>query len=1019
MRKLSHYEIIGEISRGGMGIVYRAVDVRLNREVALKVLPESLVADQDRRRRFVQEAQAASALEHPHIAAIHEIDEADGVTFIAMELVRGDKLADVLRRKRLPPARALELATEIAEGVARAHDKNIAHRDLKPGNVMLTEDGHAKIIDFGLAKLLEQSTADLASAETMERAGTEPGVVLGTASYMSPEQAAGDRVDHRTDIFSFGVLVYEMLAGETPFLGRTGVDTLHAIINSPAPRLPQLSGVPAETSHELARMVEKCLAKDPDDRYQGMRDVVVDLRAVRRQLDSGISTVGMTTEDPGGAAGLRTSARTSKAASVIPASAKPRTGRVALYAAAAAAVLAVAAAAFWMRDRPVPPAGDARPSIAVLYFENNTGNTSLDWLRTGLTDMVVTDLSQLPDIDVLATDRLHRILNEMRRADDRVISADVVDALAERAGVETVLLGSYVKAGDAMRINLKLQEAKTGRIITAERVDGAGESEIFTMIDELTRRIRNHLLPRGGAPPAELVKRPGSNVPVSELDRGLEEVTTSSVEAYRYYSEGIDLHQRLKEQEAIPKLQKAVEIDPEFAMALAKLAVIHGNLQLSRDAAKYSQMALDRAAHLTPRERMYVEAVHYSRNPATSARAVDTYQTLIRLYPDHEAARNNLGVLAVHREDYDEAITQLEGLRRLGGEFPSTYAMLASSYARKGDFPRGVQVLEEYIRRFPANGEGPAMLSGMLVAMGRLDEGLAAAERGRALGAQETSLFAAPYAAGVLRKDWRAAEAAAQRLIAGPELFGRLIGWFARHAIALYRGNSSEAQGHLGRAVAIAPPILKGLVYLAQGDLHMDRGELGLARKAAEDALADVKGSPTELEALAQLALTLAVSGEQAAATEKLSAYRATVEKLQHPALQRALLYTEGEVALARRDAASAIDRFTKAEATLRPRPTADGEAGTHVTIWYALAQAHLAAGDRNAAARWFQKIVDNSVERIYDPVRFVRSHYFLAQIADQRRDTAKAKELYARFVEYWGDGDMDRERVSTARAKR
>jgi tetratricopeptide (TPR) repeat protein len=271
----------------------------------------------------------------------------------------------------------------------------------------------------------------------------------------------------------------------------------------------------------------------------------------------------------------------------------------------------------------------------------------------------------------------------------------------------------------------------------------------------------------------------------------------------------------------------------------------------------------------------------------------------------------------------------------------------------------------------------------------------------------------------VLRRDWRAADAAAQRLIAGPALFGRLIGWFARHAIALYHGKSSEAQGYVREALAIAPPTLTALVYLVQGDLHLDRGELALARKAAEDALADGKGSPNELEALAQLAVTLAVSGEQAAATEKLSAYRAAVEKLQLPQLQRTLLYTEGKVALARRDAASAIDRLTKAEATLRPRPSADDEPGPHVWIWDALAQAHLAAGDRNAAARWFQKIVDNGIERVYDPVRFVRSHYFLAQLAEERGDTAKAKDLYARFVEYWGDGDIDRERVSTARAKR
>src|SRR5438128_6200264 len=198
-RTLSHYQILEEISRGGMGVVYRAVDTRLGREVAHKVLPADLVADSERRQRFVQEARAASALEHPNIAVIHEIDEADGVSFIAMELVRGEKLSDVLARGALPPGRALEIATEVAEGLARAHDKGIVHRDLKPANVMLTEDGHAKIIDFGLAKLIDALSGD-SGRETIRKANTDLGMVLGTVSYMSPEQARGGKVDHRSDV---------------------------------------------------------------------------------------------------------------------------------------------------------------------------------------------------------------------------------------------------------------------------------------------------------------------------------------------------------------------------------------------------------------------------------------------------------------------------------------------------------------------------------------------------------------------------------------------------------------------------------------------------------------------------------------------------------------------------------------------------------------------------------------------------------------------------------------------------
>jgi serine/threonine protein kinase len=208
-RTLSHYRILDEIRRGGMGIVYRALDLKLEREVAIKVLPPELVADPERKRRFIQEAKAAAKLEHPHIGVVHEIDEEDGVTFIVMELIRGEMLRDSLDRERLALGRVLELATEVAEGLARAHDQSIVHRDIKPANIMLTDDGHAKVIDFGLAKLVEPPAGEGSDIKTRARGETDAGTVLGTVSYMSPEQARGQTVDHRSDVFSFGIVLYE------------------------------------------------------------------------------------------------------------------------------------------------------------------------------------------------------------------------------------------------------------------------------------------------------------------------------------------------------------------------------------------------------------------------------------------------------------------------------------------------------------------------------------------------------------------------------------------------------------------------------------------------------------------------------------------------------------------------------------------------------------------------------------------------------------------------------------------
>ena len=276
-----------------------------------------------------------------------------------------------------------------------------------------------------------------------------------------------------------------------------------------------------------------------------------------------------------------------------------------------------------------------KPSVAVLYFENNTGNPQLDWLRTGLTDMLVTDLSQSPDVEVLGTDRLVQILTQMKRQDDRQISFDTVQELAKRAGVQNVILGSYVKAGETIRINLKLQEAATGRIVTAERVESIGESNLFPTVDDLTRRIKAKFA-LGGDPTKPLLAAPNSaaatTTPLS-LDRDLSNVTTSSIEAYRYYVQGIDFHNRARELEALPLLEKAIQVDPTFAMALVKLAVVESNLGHPLKRQEYSKRALEHVDRLTPRERYYIEGYYYSARGETLQKAIDAYRKAIDSIP--------------------------------------------------------------------------------------------------------------------------------------------------------------------------------------------------------------------------------------------------------------------------------------------------------------------------------------------------------------------------------------------------
>jgi two-component system LytT family response regulator len=283
-RTLSHYKVLEEIGRGGMGVVYRALDTTLGREVALKVLGASAGREPEQERRLKQEARAAASLAHPAVAVVYEIDEADGATFIAMELVRGRPLAALLAGTPLEPIRALDLAIEIAEGLAEAHARGVVHRDLKPKNVMLTESGHVKIIDFGLAKLLRPRPPFESGADTPAWGDTDPGRILGTAAYMSPEQVRGAEVDARSDLFAFGALLYEMLSGEAAFRRETGVETLHAVLKEPAPRLPD-PGLGA-AGPVVQRVLDRCLAKAPADRYASAAELLAEIREARRRLEA-------------------------------------------------------------------------------------------------------------------------------------------------------------------------------------------------------------------------------------------------------------------------------------------------------------------------------------------------------------------------------------------------------------------------------------------------------------------------------------------------------------------------------------------------------------------------------------------------------------------------------------------------------------------------------------------------------------------------------------------------------------
>ena len=1000
-RRLSHYELLAEISRGGMGVVYRARDTNLGREVAIKVLPDDLAHDGERRIRLLQEARAASALEHPHVAVIHEVGEVDSVTFIAMELIRGEKLSELIARGSLTTARAVVLAIEVAEGLARAHDTGIIHRDLKPSNVMVTDEGHAKIIDFGHAKILESATAEQGSTVSVAEKLTRDGAVLGTAAYMSPEQARGARVDHRADVFALGVMLYEMLTGHAAFQRRSSLDTLQAVLADPVPPLPSSRDIAADVTADLERIVQKCTAKDPDDRYQGMKDLVVDLRAARRRSESSEDlsrSVPVTAAMPG---------------------VRSRHRRSALVIIALIAGVVLAGAAIWsMRLAPEPlTPRSGKPAVAVMFFENNTGDASLDWMRTGLTDMLVTNLSQSAEFEVLGTDRVVQILQDLRRTDDRVISADVVQEIARRARVDSVLVGSYIRAGETLRISARLQDAASGRIVTAERVEGRGESALFQLVDELTQKFRTRMTVAGPAP-TPLLSAPGSE---SErgLDRGLTSITTGSIEAYRYYAEGLNFHERGLSAQAVPLLEKAVQLDPSFAMAYAKLAVVMHNMgrQIERD--DYAKLALERIDRLSARERYYIEGFYYGLRPTTRGKSIDAYKQGLALHPEHQASRHNLAIHYLELEWLPDAIRENEELLRRGTSNPTSYENLVDAHLSSGNIPRAREVAAEYWRVWPDTLVGHRMHGMIGIVAGDLEAAREAYARAAALDAFDNGSRVGMMVTAILQERWDAAEAVRDEVLKSDNPFQKFLGVVNGSGADLARGRMRDATLQFEQAFA-----LKGL---APGPRAASRnrltatllrqGRVADALRQAEIALPDARGRNPELETLQLLAVAQAANGQPDAAEKTLAELEAHTRALSSNRDLRRLHWARGEILRRGGDARGALPHLLTAVDMARVNGPALGPPTPHLDILLSAALAQRDAGNPAAAIQLLEQMQVRH-ERALNPEAWVRSFYLLGQLYEQRGDHDRSRQQYRRFVELWGDGDVERAWVDDARRR-
>ena len=986
---LSHYRILEKLGEGGMGEVYLAEDTRLKRKVALKVLPPEMAGDQSRLERFQREAEVVAAMDHPNIVTIFSVEEADGVHFLTMSYIEGKSLGELIPEGGMDVDQLFEITVPLADALSAAHEKGITHRDLKPANIMVTTEGRVKVLDFGLAKLQEDAVPTGEDEPT--QALTREGLVVGTVPYMSPEQVQGDAVDHRTDIFSLGVLIYEMATGDRPFRGQNSAQLVSSILRDDPPSVAERK---AELPFHLSRIVKHCLEKDPKRRYQSALDLSNELEGLQSEVTSGHM-------------------RPASSSTMI--AAQPVAGRPKWLVPVAAAAGLVLLILGWLAvgrggEEAASVAGSAtepavaassRSSVAVLYFDNLTGDQELDWLRTGLTDMLVTDLSQLSAIKVVGTDRIYQILKDLGMLEEPITSADVVRQVAEQASAQTVLLGSFAKAGETLRISVKVQDAISGEILSTNRVEGLAGDNLFAMVDELTGEIRQ------GFDTGEAITIGG--------DRELMNVTTASLEAYRHYAEGVHLGDQGRAEEATEQLRKAVDIDPGFAMALRKLSIVLGNQGEQAESQGFARRAVESADRLPLREKYLIQAAYYTDRPGTVVQGIEAYEKLLEIEPDNTTALNNLGLQYMGFELLERAVPLFEKALEIGTAFGGTYANLALAYGTLGRLGEAEQRLDELAAKDP---DGPNVLwARSLMELGWGDPSRAL-EYCRKLDEVAPGMFVTrrrAVDARILLEDWQGARGEADKLAGAESPLIRRVGLESLADLEWYEGRPAEALELMRQRVEEYPEEDASLAGI-EAAYGFDLLTIGRAQEAVEifhRAAETGRDDWVEIEALSGLVEAQADLGRFAAAREALSRHHELTVLLPGPWVERDDRYLRGAIVLAEGDGSAAVEELEAAKSLLSPN---GGSLEIAVDVHYDLARAYIANGKSQKARQELESVLEAGVIRIERPVRYVRSLYLLGEIAEAQGDREQARGFYQRFLDHWGDGDMDRERVEHAR---
>jgi tetratricopeptide (TPR) repeat protein/tRNA A-37 threonylcarbamoyl transferase component Bud32 len=974
------YQVIEELGKGGMGRVYKVLDEKIKEKVALKLLKPEISADGQAIERFSNELRLARKISHRHVCRMFDLGEDRGTHFITMEYVPGEDLKSILRMMgQMSPGKAVLIARQVCEGLAEAHRLGVVHRDLKPQNIMIDRDGNVRIMDFGIARSLKV------------KGMTGAGVVIGTPEYMSPEQIEGGEVDNRSDIYSLGIILYEMMTGRVPFEGETFLSiALKQKTEKPRPPRELNPQIP----EDLVRIILRCLEKDKAARYESVEDILAELG----KIEKGIPT-------------------TEK---VLPAG-KPSTSReitvkfrlksLVVPGAVLVALVVLAILGFRLLGRKsLRPAIAGKPSLAVMYFENMTGDATLDHWRKALPLLLVTELTQSKYIKVLSSDELYDILDKMGQPNASSYSSKVLNEIASLGRVNHILLGQLTKAGDQFRLAYRLERFGRGEIVGSGWVAGQGVVGFYPMIDALTRKVKEDLnLTR-----AEIA---------GDVDVELGKITTASPEAFLLYAAGREAHNRNDIAGSIELMQKALAIDPGFAMAYRSMAMSYTNSFLFAKADECLQKALALGDRISERERLLIEAEYYGQSENTVGRAVKAYQDFLDIYPDDSFANTKLAYIYDQYEMWEKAIERCQVPMANKQRSYFAYDYQARSYLALGQLEKARESIETGLRDFGENDTFHEDLADIFIYQGRFEEALGEIRKAVALSPESPYNDMCKGNFYLYRGDLVQAAAEYQDLLKRKDPGVLVFYPYVAASLSILKGRFEE--GHLLASQAAegleksneeeSANIFQNLSAYClwrSGRLPEALDEYARIRAGAERA----RSPNGERIALHGMGLILSAMGSPDKARRAAEELAVLVKKAVNPKEERRVDHLLGTIELQQGNLEEAIDHLKKAVGQIPHEH--EFELDEQAFYYEPLALSYFMSGDLEKAKAEYLKIASLTSGRQHYGDIYARSFYALGKIAEKQGDRAAARENYRKFLDLWKDADAGLPEVADAKKR-